>query len=426
MKRKKLKHLEGQKSLSSLSVRANPIFGYSGVIFLVAMADAIMSYTTPVFIQEVVKDPFMTGVIIALSSVIGFWADVWVGNKFGHKKYNFFLFWTIIFGIFFPLSLFLLPPIFSVFVLSMVVWGVYFELMEFSNFHFIHEHQPSSSHAESWGLLYTFKSAAYFVGPLLAGYLIVTNIRLPFVVSAFFFGFSLLGLMVFQKKTAKKQNNKADPDTHHETKRSALAEMRIWKSLFSKVWPVWLFTLAIFMIDAMFWTTGALFSEELKMTHPLGGWVISVYILPSLFGGLLAKKAALNLGKKRAAFLAGITNGILMIIAGFVTNVPLLLTLIFLASFFVAIAMPEILAVSEDYVSRLDEFGNDMVGLERSAVSMAYVIGPILAGWVSVMIGYQKVFSVVGGILLVISLIVFWMTPRKIRMPQQELQTIES
>ena len=51
------------------------------------------------------------------------------------------------------------------------------------------------------------------------------------------------------------------------------------------MWPVWLFTVVIYLIDASFWTSGAILSEELKHIHPYGSWLLPLYIVPFLFAG---------------------------------------------------------------------------------------------------------------------------------------------
>ena len=144
-------------------------------------------------------------------------------------------------------------------------------------------------------------------------------------------------------------------------------------------------------------------------------------MFPMMFSGLVNKKISANMSKKKAAFLAGIVNGILLVLMGYSVSLPMIIGLVFGAGLMASIAIPEIMAVSEDLVSRLDNHSNDMVGLERSAVSLAYIIGPILAGLISSVIGHQKTFSVVGIMVLIVSILLFFNTPKKILLPQREL-----
>ena len=398
---------------------ASPLVKYGLIVFFIGLADAVMAYSAPVYIESIVKNPAIMGLIIASSSFVGFWADVIIGDIFGHKKYVFFLFWTIFLGIFFPLSLLLLPPIAPIFVVAMAIWGIYFELLEFANFHFIHEHLPHDSYDQSWGLIYVLKTLSYFIGPLIASTLILTSTRFPFYAALTIFIISFISYLFFHTKV------KHHHDLPRKTKVSILKELSVWMILSKRVWPVWVFTLGIFIVDATYWSVGVLLSEQLRAQNPLGGWLLPAYILPAGIASLMVRKASLPFGKKKAAFISGLLGGLPLIFVGHLNNIGLLLILVTISAFFLSIAVPEILAVSEDYIKRLGKFSNDMVGLERSAVSLAYLIGPIIAGFTAAIIGYQRTFTVIGGVLVVISLIALVFTPRKIFMPQSELNTID-
>lgn len=406
------------KNRSNLNLEALPpkLFGYGLVIFLIALADATMAYSTPVFIESIIHNPFYMGLILSTSSLVGFLADVYIGQKFGHQRSYFFLFWTIFIGLTFPLSLILFPPLVPVFILSMAVWGIYFELMEFSNFHFVHEASDSQNYNKIWGYLSIFKAFAYLLGPLIATTLITVNSTHPFYASLAFFFASLLGLMFFNRHDRKKPIRKLE-----KRQTSLMSGLLIWLVLAKRVWPVWLFTLAVFIVDASFWTVGTLLSEELRHLHPAGAWILPAYIAPGLFAGLITKKVAEPFGKKRAAFLSGIFGGVFLFMFGITGSIGLMLILISLGSFFLALAIPEIMAVSEDYVNRLGKYSNDMVGLERSAVSSGYIIGPIFAGGVASILGNHLTFSVIGVVIILVSLLALILTPEKIFLPQKEL-----
>lgn len=63
---------------------------------MIGIADAIMSYAVPVYLEDTLNSAFWMGMIMAVSSVVGFIADMVLGEWFGEKKYNFFLAWTLI------------------------------------------------------------------------------------------------------------------------------------------------------------------------------------------------------------------------------------------------------------------------------------------------------------------------------------------
>jgi len=106
---------------------------------------------------------------------------------------------------------------------------------------------------------------------------------------------------------------------------------------------------------------------------------------------------------------------------GLVNSIDLILLLVFFYSAFIAISLPAISATFEDLVKRLGSFDTDLIGLEQASPSLAYIVGPILAGFIAVELTEQKVFFVLGLLLAFVSVTSFILTPRKIKMPQSEL-----
>lgn len=396
------------------------MIGFSLVMFFISMGDAIMSYVSPIYFEEVLHNSSQMGLLIASSSIFGFIADLLIGKIFANKRYSFFLIWTIFLAILFPLSYAFLPPTITILLFGMAIWGIYYELLEFSNFHFIHEYQSPSDHAKSFGTLQSFRSIAWIVAPLVSSMLLADGYKTSFMASIGFFVVGLVAFVMFNASLPKKKHR-----VHEKVvKRTVWQEFVIWKILLKKIWPVWLFTIVIYLIDATFWTSGAILSEELKHVHTYGSWLLPLYVVPFLFAGMVTKKLGDTFGKKRVAFVSGSLAGLLLVAGGMVENISALLIIVLVSSIFTAVAIPEIMATSEDYVGRLRFFSNDMVGLERSAVSIGYVIGPALAGYLGGLIGHQLVFSVMGGVLFLTSLLALYASPRKIKLPQQELTTM--
>lgn len=395
---------------------------YSLIIFIISLADALVAYTSPVYMEQTLRNPALTGIVLSTSSMVGFVADIVMGEVFAGKRYNFFLWWTGIVGILYTLSLLLFPPIVSIFILAMGMWGIYYELIQFSNFTFIHAFMKPDQHATAWGVISVFKSTAYVLGPLVAGSLLVATSRWPFFWSLILFITGILAATFFHKKFDFRRITQTP---HHKHRMTLLFEMRVWKLLFGRIWPVWLFVFSLYFIDATFWSVGTLLSEEIRGTTSYGTWLLPLYMMPSLVVGFFARRLSGPLGKKRTAFIAGLFGGCVLLMAGISQSIPLLFLLIFSSSLFIALAVPEILAVFEDYVARLGNEGMTMVSLEQAAVSLAYIVGPMGAGLIAAVVGYHKTFSVAGGVLVVVSLIALVATPRKILLPQTALHRAE-
>lgn len=399
----------------------SPLIIFSLIMFFISLADGIMSYVAPVYIEKFVSNSFIMGLIISFSSLVGIVCDFLFSKWFPDKPYTFFIWNTLLLAIAFPLSLLFFPPTVTVFLVAMAIWGIYYELIGFSNFHFIAAFQTHDQYASSWGLLESFKSAAYMIGPLLAGLLININFKLSFTATIGFGIASIFGFTVFLK-SFHHHRRIFNPVNPH--KPSFLHTFRAWSTLWRKIWPIYLFLFTLSTVSSTFWTVGTLLSESLRDLHPYGGLLISAHMLPSVFIGFLAGFAARPFGKKRAAFLAGLLSGLILIPIGFVSNIPILLTLVFLSSAFGAVCWPEISATFEDYVIRLGKSGEDMIGLQSSAISLSYIIGPVIAGFVATQIGNQFTFSVVGLTLALVSIFALIFVPRKIHLPQNKLTAI--
>jgi|GEM_PF-383001 len=400
-----------------------PIVIYSMIVFLACFGDAIMSYIAPVVVEEHVSNTLMMGIIVAFSSVVGFICDFLFSQWFRGKYYSFFMVLTFLFALLFPASFIFAPPIVATFLFAMAAWGVYFEFMQFSHFHFIHTFVQKDQHAQSWGFLESIISLAYLLGPILATRLIDLHADAPHYGALAFFTSGMFGLFLFMR-THRKHHEAAKLQLTTE-KKSRFHELMLWKTLGKRIWPIYLFLFSMILVDSAFWTVGTLASEELRQSHVIGGYLIPISSLPALFMAVVVGKLAQPFGKKRAAFLSGLFGGATLFAIILSDNIWYVMGIVLLSSIFQAIARPEIYAVLEDYVARLGKNGNDLVGLQNSAASAAYVAGPIISGFLADRFGNLHALGVIGGTFAVTSFLALILVPRKVKMPQTELTILD-
>jgi MFS family permease len=399
------------------------LLAYSLIVFLVGTGDAILSYAAPVHIESYVNSTLLMGLILGFSSLVGIICDLLFAKIFRGKSFREFLGWLFVVAFIFPAVILFLPPLPAFFLLAMAAWGIYYELLHFSHFHLIETVVKRSDHALAWGVLESFRAAAYLIGPFLAGWLIDRHTDAPFYGSIGFFSAALVGFLFFLKATRAHQTPVQVKTEAKKTEGLAM-EFKVWAALLRRVWPLFLFMVVCGFVDATFWSVGTLFAESLREGSAVGNLLFPAYTLPSLFVGLVVAPAARPLGKKRAALLAAIAAGVLLTLVGFVAAALPVVILVFLFSLFFSLTFPEIYATFEDYVTRLGDLGDDLVGLEGSAVSLAYIIGPILAGAIASVFGNGGAFAVAGLALVSVALFGLAVVPRKIRMPQEELAAI--
>ena len=398
----------------------SPFNSFAVIIMFITLGDALMAYTVPIYLDNVLHNTFLMGLVMATSSSAGLLLDFLVSKKFRTKNYKYFMHATFIFAILFPVTLLFLPSYMAFIVMAMAFWGIYFETKIYAEFHFIDRHVPRDEYSKSWGLVSVLNSSAYFFGSLIATLIISYSLKFTFAAALILFGLTYL---IFSLLAIKSESTK--PQTFEENSGNSNLSFRqtfqVWRTLMGKIWPLWTFNLVITLVDAAFWTVGIIFSEQMRGTHPAGGLIITAYMFPPIFMGFLLPKITARLGKKKTAFISALFAATFVLLFGLASNVYLLIFLVFSGSVLLSIANPALYAAYEDYVSRLGKFNNDMIGLEQTASSVGYVIGPLLAGAIAATAGVQQTFVFTGALLLVTSVVCLIVVPRKIRMPQKEL-----
>jgi len=399
-----------------------PMIVYSVIYFFLAFGDSLISYISPVIIEEHVNNALVLGLIMSTSSVFGIFFDFFSTRFWPNARYNLFLKLTFITTIGLPILFLVFPKSVPVFLIGMAIWGAYYEFRGFASYSFIQKHVTKEQHTSSWATLNAFSAIAYLVGPLLAVLLIEKSESFVLTTALGTFVLALV-LYISTKKQIGDKGEKVIVEK--EVQRSTLAHIKIVFTLFKSVWHLFAYTFALYMIDAAFWTIGIIYTEELKDTDKLGGFFIVAYMIPSLFTAIIAPKIPKTFSKKRLSFIAGMLAGTTLIFVALSNAVPFVLAVVLLMAIFLDFSLVLNMAVFEDYVSRLGKFGNDMAGVNQAAVSLSYIIGPVLWGWAAEALGYQEAFALSGVLLASVCAACLAAVPRKVHMPQSELQAIK-
>ena len=392
------------------------LLAFSVVVLIITMGDAILSYVVPDFMQQHLDNSAtLMGLVLSTSSMVGFAADFLFGKLFANKKFPFFIKWTFIFALAFPLTLILFPANPGYFIVAMAFWGIYYEMIGFANTQFIISNTPHNTHDFAWGLITIFRSISYTFGPLIAEQLLTRGENIPFYAAIGFFILGLVGFIIVDR-SRKDRVHKLDSTDLQPTYK---VEFKVWVILAKRLWALLLFIFVIILVDSAFWSVGAVLSQQ--STDGSGGLLLFLYGLPQLFVGIIAGRVARPFGKKRAAFITMAISSGLLIIGGLSSDYNLLLVFVFLSSIFSSLTIPEIQGTFSDYDGRLNKTRNSLIGLESSFGNLAYIIGPIIAGVLSDAVGPQKTFGIMGFIALVVSIIAMIVVPRKLKMPRQDL-----
>ena len=389
----------------------------TSVLFFIYFSDALLSYWVPVFIQDTTNSAVWMGFILGFSSIVGLLADIVLPQMFKNVSSVKLIILAAVTS--FAFSGFMLSatwfPYVFVFLIGMAVWGIYYEFLGFATQQFVANSVPSALHASTWAFISTFRSLAYTLGPFVAGLLLKWGDRqmIIFAITLAVVGYYLILLFGMTKSVEEKVSFKHINFT---------AEVGHWIALFWRVWPVVVLSLLVGTVEAIFWTVGAVYADMLSETSWLGGLFLSVYMAPSLFMGFWVMRLNIVSGKKRKATMSLAASGLLLAMLGISDSVFLILLLVFISSCLSAFSYPLIDAVYSDVIARMGRQRLHLVGLTNSATSVSYIIGPMLGGLIASQFGEKMTFSVVGGAMSVMCLMLFFVLPKKLKLPQKQIE----
>ncbi|MCA9390444.1 hypothetical protein KC571_03495, partial [candidate division WWE3 bacterium] len=139
-------------------VRQYPRFSiYLGFIFLITLSDALLSYWTPIYIQDIVGSATVMGIILAVSSIVGLIADTYLPQLIKKINITKLMLFTAIFSVLFVLTILSSQYIFTILLLLIAVgfWGIYYELLAFTNAIFLTKVSNSENRSSFWAILYS-------------------------------------------------------------------------------------------------------------------------------------------------------------------------------------------------------------------------------------------------------------------------------
>jgi MFS family permease len=386
-------------------------------LFFIRLADAIISFWAPNQIQSALASPVVMGLIISFQSGIGFAADLVFPRMLRTTKARRLIFLSIIMSAL--TSLFLAGSVFKPFILiflvTMAIWGIYYELISFADYQFMGSVVPVTMRSGVWAVAGMFINLAYFLGPLIAAYLLI---RGYFVTEIVIFLCLIIGFIIF---TLTK--NSHDGATQIDLKEvNPWVELKHWLTLSEHIWPAIILSLLLGIIDSTFWTTGAVWSEKLASINIIGGLFLPLYQLPSIFLGVFIAEWGIYKGKKILSEKILIIAGLFLIGLAVNGTIAWQLAMVLLSSIALAISYPLVAGVYTDIIARMGKEKKEMIGLISSITNVAYVIWPPVAGYIALRVGERLTFSVVGGLVVAVSVILLFVTPKKLRLPQSEIK----
>jgi MFS family permease len=395
------------------------VLSLSVILFFIFLGDAILSYWVPNFLQESLNgSSLVMGLVFSFSSIVGLVTDLVFPSLLKSFTVKRLVLCAGLLGVAFLGMLMVgtkLPNIW-VFLIAMSIWGIFYEFLGFGSQQFIADSVPLKLRASGWAILGTFKNLAFFFGPIIAGWLLLSGKYVLAGVTGFFMISGITILTLVSKKHER-------PISIQISEVNLWRELDHWRVLFVHVWPI--IILFIGLIDATFWTTGAVWMKTLSEESVWGNFLLPVYQMPALFMGFVVAKWGIYKGKKKMAMKFLALSSIFLILLVFNLPIPIYILCIFMSSLMLGVAYPLIDATYSDIVARMGRERKHLVGLSNSTSTIAYIIGPVVAGYSSGIVGSKATFAMVGAATLVVSVILFFVTPKKLKLPESEIETWE-
>lgn len=373
------------------------------LILFWAVFDGITTYVTPLVLTESGLSKTAMGLIIGSSSVFGAVFDFLMCKLFKNSHYRRVFLAMFAFSFFYLLVLATAKTPW-LFLLAMVLWGVYYDLKNFGSFDFVARFIRSAEHSSSFGVLSVFQASGYILAPLLAGLLIRQTVGvIPFIIAGVFLLIAFL-ILLFLFKREKVYVQELLPIQYRY--RGFLSEIKLWRRLDRVLLPVLIMVMMLNIIDAFFWTIGPLLTG--------GSLFLTAYQLPALLVGWFVGSVTAKFGKKNTAFVSLLTGSLVLGLLGYLDEPVLIITAVFSSSLLMSLSWPALKAAFADYLKEAGKYEKEIESLEDLYTNFGFVIGPALAGFLADQLGNAKAFSVLGLFGVATAIYLMKTTPKKI------------
>jgi len=419
------------KSLYHAPVGAIYYFAIPVAIF--HLTDALMSYIFPIIIEDSVFSNFALGLIMGFSSFVGFFCDITFPQLLKNLTWRSKLVLGIFISFLFPLFTSLgrihsladntaLAVLF--FLGASAAWGVYFELVAFSKREFVVKEDKSHLYSKDWGVMYMISEVAVVFGPIIGGLLIKLSIVHSTMVTMILQAIALT-LAVFVVSVLNK-NERNGVNAAQDYKFNIFTEVKFWLKFLKKINTLIVASITLVFVESAFWTIGGLLGIQLFGGQNYIDWIVIIaYSVPIIIGGIIVSKLGIKTGKKRLYLTSMLLGGICLTMLLFVQDKFTVLLTVFVASLSLSFAHPLSEAVFSDLLERLNGSKQHLIGLNLSTGSLAYIIGPVIIGFLSDKFGYLIALGLVGIFVCIVSFVLIFFTPVKLRLPIKEIASLE-
>jgi len=404
---------------------------FSVPVALILLTDNILSFIVPIAINDVVSSSFLLGVIMGFSSLAGLFSDYLFPSIFKRIQWRTKFVIAMIMALFFPIisALGMIYSLIWIFVILCILWGVYYELLIFSEEAFIDEEEDKNNYSTGWSILLSLNVVTNIIGPVVGSALILFPI--------WNYTFILVGLVAIALIYTLLMFNDEDnfislSTTSGKKKRLSILtnlfnEFPIWKEFLHEMAPLLVLGFMMYWVDMTMFVLGGVYGIKLVGDNGMEWIIIVLYNLPTVFITLFLLRNHIYKKKKLYATISLLLTGIsFMLIIFLPSNSLLILIPIFLASLGMAFMFPFVKASISDIARRSGNNKDNVMGVYNAVGSLACIISPIVMGLVADIYGFSFMFFIMGIVSIIVAILLLFIMPRKILLNHAKLDSIES
>ncbi|MGI5827987.1 MAG: MFS transporter [Patescibacteria group bacterium] len=384
-----------------------PVYRFAVITLLYALINGITAYILPLILEERFISFTIVGIILASSSLFNIVTDVIVGSMRRPPHYLTAIRLTGFFAFLVFISM-LFPQRGEMLILAACLWGIYSELYNFARFDFIEAIPEKADHALHFGMLNNSFSFGSVIAPILASSLFFISHQLTVSTGIFFVGSMLIYLAMNQRL-----KNLPNPVSVVRRRMHALAELKVWRTICKKVFPVFLVFLAVGMAEGTITSFTPIFTRNHDSLQVFGGLIFASFFLPTvLFSGYFGHLADRE-GEKKYILIGMLLSAVSLLFFGFSREPVSAVILAFLHGVGLSTLAPALLSEESKYIEKHHSRESEIVGESGIFYNIGFVAGTMLAGVLASKIGFGVAYGIFG-LFYLITFAAYWLWgPRK-------------
>lgn len=142
------------------------------MVFCWTIFDSMVSYMTPLLMSNHGLSNTAIGLLIGSSSIAGAIFDFIICKLFKNTNYRRIFFTMLAVCLIYPLVLGNATSL-TVFLLAMILWGLYFDLYGFGVFDYISRYTLKKEYSSNFGIIQISRSLGSIIAPLIIGFAVV-------------------------------------------------------------------------------------------------------------------------------------------------------------------------------------------------------------------------------------------------------------